>query len=203
MSAPTETPATPAFDAELFWEQHKSKVLLGTAAIIAALVIFAGWQISAQRTAIAAQSALASAKSADDYAKVIMEFAGSPAAGNAHLLLAASQREAKKYAEAVATLRAFGEKYPSHPFAGGGLLSLGATLEAQGKTDEAVQTYQQVATKFAATYSAPVAALAQAGILRAQGKTDEARSAYESIIAQFPDSFLIRDAQVQLQTLRK
>ena len=196
-------PQQPEFDAHLFWDEHKNKIILAVALIVAALVIYAIYEITAQQRDEAAGAMLAQAAKADDYKALIEKYPQSAAAGDAHLLLAKQLRDEKKYDEAAATLRDFSQKNPEHPLAHAGLLSLAETLELQGKTDEAMTTYQQVATKYPDSYSAPIAVLAQANLLKAQGKADEARRAYENFVTQFPDSVFSQEAMREMRLMRK
>ncbi len=202
---PTESEVAPdhAFEAHVFWEQHKSKINLYAGLVIAALVIFATYQYTSEQRAAAASTALAQAAKPEDYRQVIEKYPRTVAAGDAYLLLAKQLRDDQKYDDAIAALRTFTQQFEKHPLASTGWLSLGQTLEAAGKTDEAADTYQQVTTKFPDSYSAPIAALAQANLLRAKGKIDDAKRAYENVVAQYPESYFAQQALRDMKLLRK
>jgi TolA-binding protein len=208
MSSPAQTsPATPApptgFDPLVFWVQHRQKVTLFVGLFLAALLIYFVSEFTKTRKLDAAAKALAEAKDDASLRKVIGDFSGTAAAGNAHLLLAENLRKAGKSDEAVTTLRAFIDKQPDHPLISGAWTSLAATQEAQGKQDEALSTYQKVSTTFATSFSAPVALLGQARIFKAKGKTDEARRLFEQVINQYPESMFAQQAMRESQQLKK
>lgn len=203
MPIPAEITPEPGFEPHLFWEEHKSKILLYAGLLLAALVIFGIYQYSSQRKKSEAQNLFAQAKTPDDYRKIIERFPRSAPAANAQLLLADQLRTDKKFDEAIATLRALIDQSPEYPLLSGAWLSLADTLEQQGKTDEAMDMYQQVASKFSDTYAAPLAIMAQANLLKSKGKIDEAKQSYERVLSQFPDSLCARQAMQLSQLLRK
>jgi TolA-binding protein len=191
------------FDPQIFWDQHKNKIIIYGGLFIVALIIWAISEYTSHARAAAASAMLAHASKAEDYKALIEKYPRSVAAGDASLLLGKQQRDEKKYDDAIATLRNFTEKSPEHPLVHAGLLSLAETLQAQGKIDEALSTYQQVATKYPDSYSAPIATLAQASLLKSQGKTEDARRIYENFIGQFQDSTFTQEAMRELKLMRK
>lgn len=208
MSSPAETsPAPPAppsgFDPLVFWLKHQQMVTLFAGLFAAAVLIYFASEYLRTRKLDAAGHALAEAKDDASLRKVIGDYAGTAAAGNAHLLLAEKLRKDGKVDEAVTTLRSLIDKYPDHPLISGAWTSLAATLEAQGKQDEALSTYQKVSTTFATSFSAPVALLGQARIFKEKGKTDEARRLFEQVINQYPESMFAQQAMRESQQLKK
>jgi TolA-binding protein len=208
MSSPTQTsPATPApptgFDPLVFWVQHRQKILAFTGLFVAALMIYFVSELARTRKLDAAAKALAEAKDDASLRKVIGDYSGTAAAGNAYLLLAENLRKAGKPDEAATALRTFIDKYPAHPLISGAWTSLAATQEAQGKQDEALATYQKVSTTFATSFSAPVALLGQARIFKEKGKTDDARRLFEQVINQYPESTFAQQAMRESQQLKK
>ena len=144
----TSPPAEAGFDPFVFWIQHKSKIVLFAALFVVAFGAYATSEHLRHKRAAEAEASLAAAKSADDYRKLISEYAGTASAGDAHLLLAEKLRAEGKYDESSATLHSFIEKYPEHPLLSGAWTSLAANLEAQGKADEALSTYQKISTAY-------------------------------------------------------
>ena len=208
MSSPVQTsPATPApptgFDPLVFWVQHRQKVIAFAGLFAAALMIYFVAEFTRTRKLDAAASALAAAKDDAGLRKVINDYTGTAAAGNACLLLAENLRKGGKADEAVTTLRTFIDKYPDHPLISGAWTSLAATQEAQGKQDEALSTYQKVSTSFATSFSAPVALLGQARIFKEKGKADEARRLFEQVINQYPESMFAQQAMRESHQLKK
>ena len=206
---PTPTETTPdvvpphGFDPMQFWLENKSKVLLFAGLLVVALMAYAAYEVSNDHAQAEARRAFAEAKSEDDYRNVARQFSKSVVAGDARLLLAGRQREAKKYDESVATLRGFIADSPKHPLLSSAWLALGETLSAGGKTTEALDTFQQTATKFPDSYAAPLSMVARAKLLKSLGKMDEAKRAYESVISQFPESILSREAMREMQLMKK
>lgn len=203
MSTPLEIIPEHGFDPMVFWEQHKSKIVLYTAIVAAVVLIFGVYQMGEQRKIAKAQELFSQAKTEAQFRNVIQTYPNSTEAGNARILMGEQLRFAKKYDESAAVLREFIAMNASHPLADGAYLSLGETLEAQGKTAEALDTYQQIISQFSDRYSAPVAQMARANIFRTQGKTDEAKRAYENVQAQFPDSFFARQAVEEAKLLNR
>lgn len=202
-AAPPPPPADLGFDPLVFWIQHKTKVLLFAALFVVGLAVFATWEIVRTRKDAAAERLFAEAKSAEDFRKVIAEYAGTAAAGNAHLMLGEKLRAEGKLDESTAALRQFIERHPEHPLLSGAWTSIATNLEAQGKADEALSTYQKVSTGYANSFSTPIALLAQARILQAKDKTDEARRLYEQVMTQFAENPAAQLAAEEVRRLKK
>ena len=206
MSSPTQTTTPPpeaGFDPLAFWILHRQKIVLFVGVFVAALAIYFISEIMAARKRDASARLLAEAKDGDGWRKVIAEYGGTAAAGDAHLLLAEQLRKDGKLDESASTLRQFIDKYPEHPLLSGAWTSLGATLEAQGKTDEALSTYQKVTTTFATSFSVPGALLSQARIFKEKEKTDEAKRLYDQVINQYPETIFAQLAMRETQQLKK
>ncbi|MEA3209222.1 MAG: Tetratricopeptide repeat-like domain [Chthoniobacter sp.] len=208
MASPTQTsPPSPApatgFDPLVFWVQHGQKVLAFAGLFAVALAIYFISEFVRTRRLTASAQALAEAHDAEGFRKVMVDYAATPAAGNAALLLGEDLRKQGKLDESAATLRTLIDKDPDHPLISGAWTSLAATQEAQGKQDEALSTYQKVSTTFATSFSAPVSLLAQARIFREKGKADEAKRLYEQVINQFQDTTFAQQAMQESQQLKK
>lgn len=201
--APVTPPPETGFDPLVFWIQNRQKIVLFAGVFIAALAIYFISELIATKKREASAQLLAGAKNAEGWRKVISEYPGSAAAGNAHLLLGEQLRKDGKFDESAATLRQFVDQYSEHPLLSGGWTSLAATLEAQGKADEALSTYQKVSTTFTTSFSAPVALMGQARIFKAKGKTDEAKRLYDQVINQFQDTIFAQLAMRENQQLKK
>lgn len=205
MTTPIDTDTIPetGFDPIVFWEKHKTKVIVYGALLVLIAFGAAWYEIRHQNELADARQALAQADSADDYRQIIQKYPHTVAAGDASLLLGEKLRDDKNYDDAISVLQAMIANEPNHPLIDGAWLSLAATYNAQGKPDQAVETYQQVATKFPDRYSAPLALFSVAEILRNEGKLNEAKTAYENVKSQFPTSNFAREALDKLQQLNK
>ncbi len=208
MASPTQTtPATPPpkdeFDLLVFWMQHQRKVIAIASLLAVALLVFLAAEFLRIQKLTGSARALSTATDETALRKVLSDYPGTAAAGEAHLLLAERLRKAGKLDEAATTLRAFIDKSPEHPLISGAWTSLAATQEMQGKTDEALSTYQRVSTSFSTSFSAPVALLGQARIFKQKGKTEDARRIYDQVINQFPETLFSGLASRENQLLKK
>lgn len=203
MSVETESNLEASIEADLFWERQRPKLIAGGVAFVVALVAWGGWASFQHSRAEGARAALAAAKDEPGFRTVIDGFSGTPAAGDALILLAKLQREAGRMGDAVATLDRFLADYTEHPFAGGARLSRALTLDAMGKNEEAAAAYSEVEARDASTYAAPIAALMAALRLEREGKREEAVTALENLIAQYPDSVILEEAKQRLAMLRR
>jgi TolA-binding protein len=202
-STTTTPPADTGFDPLVFWFHHQRKILIFVGLVVVALLVYGLSEYLGMKRNGAAQTALSTAHTIDDYHKVIAEYGGTAAAGDAYLLVAAKLRAEGRIDESNKELHIFIDKYPEHQMISGAWSSLAANLEAQGKTDEALAAYQKVSTSFANSFSAPLALMAQARILAAKGKTEEARKIYEQVIAQYPGNLAGSQAQQDVRQLKK
>lgn len=191
-----------AHDREVFWERYKKEVM---AVLIVALLAgagFGGYKIYSDRQANAAASMLASAKSAADFQKVIMEYPATAAAGSAYLLLADAQRNEKKFTEANTSLQTFLDKFPKHELAGTARLAMAGNLEALGKKDDALAAYQSLVAGDPHGFTAPVALYSEIHLLKEKKQIEEARRVCETIMTQYRESRLAPDAAYQLRLLK-
>jgi outer membrane protein assembly factor BamD (BamD/ComL family) len=185
------------------WFMYKSKILLYGGILLAALLIFGGFQIRESLRTNGSQSLYASAKTADEYRAVLQQYPGTVAAGNAALRLADLLRTDKKYDEAESVLRSFVEKYPTHPLVAGGWLSLASTYELQNKLDQALEANGTVISKYPDSYATPLAMMAQARIYLLKGQKDDARRTYQDVVSRFQQTIYARQAQRELFFIQK
>lgn len=183
---------------DLFWVQHKSKILLGA---IAAVVLAGGtiaWYVSSTLSARAAEAGLATAGDLASLEAVVKDYPGSTPAADALFLIAGRQHDDGKFDESTATFNKFLTSYPDHPLAGGALLGIGQNQDASGKSKEAQATYEQVMSRFPKSYAAAFAGYCEAEIYLRNFQKDEARRVLESLLVQFPDSHVAGLANAQL-----
>ena len=191
-SAASPTPGATGPDlgleAEIFWDRHKNKAI---GALVLALAAVIGYTVflSVRASALAsANAALSAAKSIDELKKVITDHPTSVVAGDAYLVLAQRQSEAKEFEAAAASAKALTEKFPDHPLAGGAWLAMGANFEAAGKLDEADAAFKSAADRPAADFAVPLALLARANIAKLRGNPTEARRFLDDVIVRYPGS---------------
>ena len=211
MSSPTPDPKDPKspateFDLEAFWIQYRSKFLLGMCAIIVVLLSYAAYEWNRSKTLNGAEERLATAKTEEEFQKVVADYPKTNAAGCAMLLLAEQQRKSGKLEESTKSIRSFMDGYPEHPLFSGGLTSLATNLEAQGKSSEALAEYDKVSTSYGKTFSTPVALMASARLLRLGGSKEQKEKAtqiYEKVIAEYPDNLASQQAAQEMKQLKK
>ena len=183
------------------WDKYKLPIIAGVVLLVLALVGSELYRGSRQRSAEAATAALDGSKTIGEYRSVIDTYPGTLAAGDAYLLMAHEQIDAKDYAGAATTWQTFAEKYPKHPQVATALLARGNALEAEGKLDEARSIYQNVATGYPSDYAAPLARMSEATLLKSQHKLEDARHVYENVIASYPNSIAKLQAEQELRFL--
>lgn len=202
-TAPITHPTSdPLMETEIFWARHKVSIVLAIAAIAVALAAYGAYQYRVAQQDTAAAGVLAQAKSAENYQKLIAEYPSTPAATSAYLLLAAEERKANKFAEAIATLQKFLEKNPKHELVTTAKMAMAGNLEALDKTDEALETYRRLASDYPKDFNAPLAMLAEVPILKRTGKADEARKVCETILTQYRESYASAEASQQMRQLK-
>ena len=191
-----------ALEREVFWDRHKTEVMVALIAVLVALAAFGGYRFYSERRANAAANMLATAKTPADFQKVIADYSNTPAGASAYILLADSQKTEQKFSEANATLEKFVQKFPKHELAGTARLAIAGNLEAMGKKDEALATYQKLATSEPQAYTGPVALFSQIHLLKEKKQIAEARRVCETIITQYRESRFAAEATYQLRSLK-
>src|SRR5256714_6598079 len=183
---PTAPPSSDAaVEARVFWLRFQKEITAALIIVILAIVGFAGYRFYTHWRNSTAAELLGRAKNPQDYQEVITRYSGTPAGASAYLLLAETQRNEKKFAEANASLQAFIEKYPEHDFVPTARLAMAANLESMGKNDEALSIYQQVANNYPNTYNAPLALISEVPLLKAKNRIEDARRVCEEILTKY------------------
>jgi TolA-binding protein len=199
---PTLTSTDAAPQREVFWDRYKKEVMAVLVLALIGVAAYGGYRIYSDRQANAAAESLASAKSAADFQKVISQYPTTAASASAYLLLADSQRNEKKFAEANATLQMFLDKFPKSEIRGTARLAMAGNLEALGKKDEALATYQRLVADDPKGYAASIALYSEIHLLKEKKQIDEARRVCETIMTQYRESRLAPDAAYQLRLLK-
>lgn len=192
----------PTIETQVFWMKYQKPIIFGVLALLAAGAIFGAYTLYTNRRNDAAAALLAQAKTQPDYEKVISDYGSTPAAASAHLMLAAEQRKAQKYGEAIATLQKFISAHPKHELVTTAQMALAANLESSGKPDEALEQYRRVAAEHPRDFNAPLALLAQVPLLKAKGQVDQARQVCETLLTQYRESEASSEASRYLRTLK-
>src|SRR5689334_9240626 len=141
MSSPTSQQPNPAphsqhagLDPVEFWFLHKTKIIALASLFLVGIAGYTVYDLAEKNARDSANKAFASAKTVDDYKKVITEHSGQLAAANAQLELAGLLRKDGKLEEANTVLRAFIEQHSTHPMIAGAWLALAQNAETASKT---------------------------------------------------------------------
>jgi hypothetical protein len=191
-----------ALETHVFWERFKKPIIAGAIVVLLGIIAFTGYRFYSDRRSAAASAALASAGTVQEYERVIARYPNTPAAADAYILLAETQRKERKFTEANKTLETFTAKYPGNEFVSTAKMAMAANLESMGKTSEALTMYQQIAAAYPNSYAAPLAMLSQVYILKSQNRNDDARRICETMLTQYRTSFWAGEAMQQLRLLK-
>lgn len=198
----TLTTSEPAHDRDVFWEHYKREVMAVLVVALFAVAGYGGYQLYSSRQANAAATKLASAKTGEDFQKVIADYPRTSAGASAYLLLADAQRKEKKFSEANTTLQTFLDKFPKHELAGTARLATAGNLEAMGKKDDALTAYQRLVAADPKGFAAPIALYSQIHLFKEKKQIAEARTVCENLMTQYRESRLAADAAYQLRLLK-
>ena len=190
------------FDLLVFWIQHQRLIIR---LVIVALLAVIGWGVFLfmdYRKRAGSEQALANAKTAADYSKIVADWAGTPAAGTSAVRLAEELRKEGKPAEAAKALREFLDKYPVHPLRVSAAHELAAALETGGKYEEALAAYQQFGAAHGRSAFAPLASIGQARVMVALNKTEDAQKLLESVEQKFPGNPFTYEARTLLEEIK-
>jgi len=186
----TETPlvSPPLFD--LFWEEHRQKVLLALAAFLFLALATGGILLLRRSHRIAAENLLSQSTDIAAWQKVIASYPSSGAAADATLLIAAAQRQAHDVASSNNTYAQFLEKFPHHPLAISAMIGKALNDDVTGHPDQALDELQQASVAYPKSYGAPFALWMRARLLARMGKMEDSKKIIQMISTQYPDSFV-------------
>jgi predicted negative regulator of RcsB-dependent stress response len=186
----------------VFWYRFRKEIVVGFVILLFAAAAWGAFRFYSQQRDSNAAAQLATAKSSQDYEKIISEFGRTPAGASACLLLAGKQRSEGKFAEANTTLQNFIDKHPQHELVPAAKVAMAANLESLKKNDEALALYQQIAATYPRSFTAPLALISQVTLLKQKNQPDAARRVCETILSQYGESFWAGEAQRELQMLK-
>ena len=107
------------FDLLAFWIQHKKKVLMFLLLLVIGLLIFAIFQFVQYREREAAARDFSTAKTVEEYRRVVAAHPGSAVAGNALILIGDKLRAENKLDESTAALKEFTARLIHAPLTSG------------------------------------------------------------------------------------
>jgi TolA-binding protein len=154
---------------------------------------------NAQSAIVAGNTALA----INDLSRLVNTYGGTPAAGEAALLLGQLRMSRGEVDVAITELRAFLDQGPDDRFRAPAYGLLGSALEQAGKVGEAAEAYGQAAETWPYSYLRAQSLLDAARAFRLSGDTAQAAQSYERILRDFADSPSALEAELRLGEVRK
>jgi tetratricopeptide (TPR) repeat protein len=178
-----DTRVTDQFDPEVFWQQHRTKLIAGIVVIVALGLSLLVWQRGERAASEAASAQLAAATDTAALQDVANRYRGKEQASEALLRLADLHYAAGRYAESIATYDSFLQQYPRHPVAEAARFARAAVMEAAGDLQGASAQYSQIVGVSGQQYTALAAKTGLARCAEALGRQLEARRLYEELMA--------------------
>ncbi|MFI0347806.1 MAG: tol-pal system YbgF family protein [Chthoniobacterales bacterium] len=185
----TDSPITTPPLFEIFWEQHRQKITLTIALLLAAVLLLSGIFLLRRSQRIASNALFAKATDVTGWQKVIARYPSSGAALNASLLLAAAARDDHHYDQSNTIYSHLLEKFPHLPLTISALLGR-AMNDEESNPQMAIDEFEQAASAFPKSYGAPFALWNEARIFTRLGKKEEAKRVLTLISSQYPDSLV-------------
>lgn len=186
----TETPIVAPPLVDIFWEQHRQKVLVALASLLFLIVAIGGILLLRRSHRIAAENLLSQSSDIVGWKKVITTYPSSGAAANAMLLIAAAQRQAHDITSSNNTYAQFLEKFPHHPLAISAMIGHALNDDLAEHPDQALGQLQQASVTYPKSYGAPFALWMRARILARTGKMEDSKKTLQLLSTQYPDSFV-------------
>jgi len=189
-----------ALGAELFWQQHKAKILAAAAALVVAVLGITGWVIQRHSLNLESQQALALAASPEAWRAVVEKFGGTPAAGSAQILLAGALRETGGPAASSQAYQEFLDGFGDHPLVGVARLGIAQNTLASGDEKRGIEQLRALAAG-GDSFTAPLALFLEGSVLLDSGNLSAARTAFQNLASQYPRSLPAQAAGSYLQQI--
>ncbi|MFQ3577918.1 MAG: tetratricopeptide repeat protein [Verrucomicrobiia bacterium] len=183
------------------WEKYGRTIITTASVGVLAIVAYALITVGRATREAAAIAAYAKAQVSTDFAAIVRDFPGTPAAGDALLQLAGLQRDDGKFGEEETTLSRFLAEYPRHPLKLLATIALGRAQDAQGRADDAIATLLGVVSAAPASEAASMASLEAGRIAQRKGDIEQARRLLQQAAATQFSSNSARSAAFELRLL--
>lgn len=168
---------------DLFWEQHRQKIMVAGLAVLAVVAAAFLWHRRKIELAESASASLATAYDSAALERVIQTYPGQPVVPIALLRLADVQFRSGQYAEAAAAYQKFLAQFSSHSLANLAKLGMAGCEEAQGNFESAKARYEQLVISDTSGHTTLTAKMGAARCAEALGQTQQARQLYEELLA--------------------
>jgi tetratricopeptide (TPR) repeat protein len=182
MDGTSKSTISDQFEPDVFWEQHRGKIIPALIAVLAVgLVVFYRQRQVAEREQHAAAS-LAQATDVRSLEGIVQSYPRSEVAAQALLRIADMHFQAGRYNEAGTAYQGFANDFSRHPLIQSALLGLAAVQEAQGDLEDAKGQYLRIVSTYPKGYAVGSARMGAARCAEALGRIKEARQAYEEFL---------------------
>lgn len=175
-----------------------------TIVTVVGLVVLAGWfwhKTQKQARIDQASLLLNTARSIENLQEVAADYAETPSAPLAMLLLARTYYDSGNIPVAENAYAQFEAKYPKHLWIDVAKLGRIHCLEARGALDQAADGFAEFARQRPDHYLTPIALFGKARCLTLLGRDGEARVIYEDFIAAHPESPWVAEAEEAIEVL--
>ncbi len=149
-----------------------------------------------------ASTAMAIARTAEDFGKIVEKYGSTTSAPLAMMSQARTQFADGNFAAAQETYEAFLKKYPENEMVLQAKLNVITCREEKGELSEAHLLYSDFVLNNKDSYLAPVAMMGQARCLAELGLVDDARRAYEDLIMSYPGSAWASAADTRIKVIK-
>lgn len=212
---PTESPAESTDEMEALsasdaakvmdsLERNRNKILIGVAlAAIAVGAVLIGTQMKKQKhlAASRAYSVALGKKEVAAFDAVVVEHAGTIAAGDALLSKAELQNDQGKLEDARATLESFVADFPEHPRHAQGLFALANLFHISDDLEKASSYYEQTISAQPDGELTPLARIRLGDIALEKGETETAEQRYQESFALHPGNPFVNYAEEKISLL--
>jgi len=196
-----------------FIKQHSSKVMIGSVAVFAIIILILLVTQSKRTAELNASEQLAKANSEitrgelqqaiDILLNMSDNYSGTNSASKGVYLLAYTYFQKGGYENAITYFRKYLDDYADDPILASAAYSgMGACFEQQGNFLEAAQTYEKGAKSFADQYNAPQQLMDAGRCYTLENRIANARNCYEMIVEKYPDSSFKNDAELFLAKIK-
>ena len=171
------------FEPDVFWQQHRRKIIGGLVAVLAVALAIVYWQRQGAQEEERAAVRLATARDLDSLQAIVRDYPGKEVGAQAMLRLGDLYFQEGKLEDAASTYQQFLTAFPRHGQVPAALLGVAAVQEAEGKFEAAKGQYLQLVASHPTAYTALAAKLGAARCAMKLGDTKEARQFYEELMA--------------------
>lgn len=183
-------------------KRYGPPVGIGFVVAIAVLLLISFRQQQQEGAVTEASRLFLNADSAEEFQRIVEEFADTPSGPMARLALAAQRYRDGMVEQARTQYSLFIERYPDHMMRPAAMLGLAYSDEALGQLESALQGFQSFQVAHPDHYLTSIARLSEARVLGLLGQIEAARAIYEQM-SEDADPMWANQASNDLRYLEK